>query len=303
MYKRQLLAVVEIVRQYLRIEDNSKKRKFMNENMLSYTKMKDILSSRTQYFSILEDVGFLPMRYKPGTSKYLNRNENNIEIIKCILTGAFYPQVARVQLPDPKFMATSAGAIEKDPEAKSTKYWIRNEEYIDKVYETGNNAEIGNDTLPSTRAFLHPSSVLFSNNIGDIAATTEDQADEEKVMVKKVTSSPLKSSFVVYNTLQLTSKLYLRDLTPTSTLALLLFGGSIKYDMNSSAYSPGIVVDNWLPIRTWCKNGVLIKELRYLLDQVIREKLENPDYTSNSSETSHDGDDVLKIVEDIIQKE
>lgn len=298
-----LLAVVEIVRQYLRIEDNSKKRKFMNENMLSYTKMKDILSSRTQYFSILEDVGFLPMRYKPGTSKYLNRNENNIEIIKCILTGAFYPQVARVQLPDPKFMATSAGAIEKDPEAKSTKYWIRNEEYIDKVYETGNNAEIGNDTLPSTRAFLHPSSVLFSNNIGDIAAATEDQADEEKAMIKKVTSSPLKSSFVVYNTLQLTSKLYLRDLTPTSTLALLLFGGSIKYDMNSSAYSPGIVVDNWLPIRTWCKNGVLIKELRYLLDQVIREKLENPDYTSNSSETSHDGDDVLKIVEDIIQKE
>lgn len=82
----------------------------------------------------------------------------------------------------------------------------------------------------------------------------------------------------------------------------MLFGGAIKYDLQDATHSPGIVVDNWLPVRTWCKNGVLLKELRGLLDHVIKLKLENPEYNS-MQETSHSGDDVLTIIENILKVE
>ena len=84
------------------------------------------------------------------------------------------------------------------------------------------------------------------------------------------------------------------SLTPTSTFATLLFGGDFSYDLNITLgqTSPGIVIDNWLPIRTWCKNGVLIKHLRRLIDSVIDEKLSNPESPLD--------EDIFKVIERII---
>ncbi|SCV05950.1 LANO_0H18756g1_1 [Lachancea nothofagi CBS 11611] len=301
-----LLAYLEIVRRYLKIEDSASKRRYLNENFLSYNKMKEIISSRAQLLSILKDVGFLPMRYNMSGSgsgsDYLNRNAKNIEIIKSILTGAFYPQVARVQQPDQKFINTSAGAIEKNPEAKMIKYWIRNEKYIDHLYKLDKDSEVENTALPATRSFLHPSSVFFSpkdnNSIGELVAlesSTEKSANNNQNYIK--------APFIVFNSSYSSDKLFLKDVTPTTTLALLLFGGAIKFELQGTNHSPGLILDNWLPIRTWCKNGVLIKELRSLLDNVIRQKLENPQYNSLQRETSHLGDDVLTILENILKSE
>ncbi|SCU88872.1 LADA_0E12508g1_1 [Lachancea dasiensis] len=301
------LAQLEIVRQYLNIENPVHKRKFMTQNYLSFNKMKEIISSRAQLLSILKDIGFLPMQYRMGESDYLNRNGRNLEITKAILTGSFYPQVARVELPSQKFVSTSSGAIEKDPEAKMVKYWIRNEKYIDQLYAMGDqDREVENTALPATRGFVHPSSVFFSskNDVLEGDLTTLD-ANNSQSLSGKVTNGAQpfsKTPFIIYNSSHVSSKLYLRDVTPTSSLALLLFGGSIKYELQGAHHSPGLVVDNWLPIRTWCKNGVLIKELRTLLDMVVRQKLENPvDY--HSQDTSHTGDDILTVVENILKAE
>ncbi|KAM9886541.1 hypothetical protein OXX69_013717, partial [Metschnikowia pulcherrima] len=72
-----------------------------------------------------------------------------------------------------------------------------------------------------------------------------------------------KSPFVVYTSSNETSKLYLRDITPTTTVGALLFGGEISFDVSTALSSgrrcPGIVLDKWMPVRTWCKNGVLLK--------------------------------------------
>lgn len=167
--------------------------------------------------------------------------------------------------------------------------------------------------LPSTRAFIHPSSILFhSNSINiDEMKSLDDIMNinvSEKYNNNNNYRNPiLKFPFILYNTSSFTNKLYLRDITPTSTLSLLLFGGPILYDINDHNHSPGIIVDNWLPIRTWCKNAVLIKQLRIQLDKVIKTKLENPSYIkhdiisddSNLSST----DKVLQIVETIISSE
>ncbi|EJS42628.1 YLR419W [Saccharomyces arboricola H-6] len=305
-----LYAVLKIVRDYLKIKDSTDKRNYMRDHLLSYNKINEIKSSIAQYYSILKDVGFLPMNYKAGSSSDLNRNERNFDILRAILTGAFYPHVARIQLPEVKYSSTSSGAIEKDPEAKMVKYWIRSEEYQDKLEgfkkkdsDGTQKVDLDDLPLPATRAFIHPSSVLFSTN----SVTLEDTKllSEVEGPISKQSKIPaiIRYPFVLFNTSQVTNKLYLRDLTPTTTLSLLLFGGAISYDVGGTTHSPGIVVDNWLPIRTWCKNGVLIKELRTQLDEAIRKKLESPDYANKFQNDSSDPDETLKIVEKIITSE
>ncbi|QID86968.1 hypothetical protein GRS66_009621 [Saccharomyces pastorianus] len=306
-----LFTVLEIVRNYLKIKDPTIKRKYLKDHLLSYNKMNEIKSSIAQYYSILKDVGFLPMNYRANLSPDLNRNEKNSDILRAILTGAFYPHVARVQLPDVKYLSTSSGAIEKDPEAKMIKYWIRSEEYQDKLeefktndsQETQKKVDLENLPLPATRAFIHPSSVLFSTNSVNLEDAKLLSEVEGPISKQSKIPTVARYPFVLFTTSQVTNKLYLRDLTPTTTLSLLLFGGAISYDVGGSIHSPGIVVDNWLPIRTWCKNAVLIKELRTQLDEAIRKKLESPDYAKKSQSENSDADETLKIVEKILTSE
>ncbi|SMN22703.1 similar to Saccharomyces cerevisiae YLR419W Putative helicase with limited sequence similarity to human Rb protein [Maudiozyma saulgeensis] len=302
-----LLATIQMFEEYLGLSDSKSRTKFMKDNLLSYNKVNSILSTRTQYYSNLKDIGFLPMSYKPDINNTFNRNNGNFKIFASILTGAFYPNIARIQLPSPKFFETSAGAIEKDPEAKQIKYWIRNEEYVDELQKLEKEKQQGrldSETLPlpATRAFLHPSSVLFSSkgpNSEDMKALTKVDGPTDK----HSTQDPLlKYPFVVFNSSQFTSKLFLRDITPTTTLSLLLFGGPISYDVSGGHHSPGIVVDSWLPIRTWCKNGVLIKELRMLVDLSIKQQLDNPSY-ANVDNKENNGSAILNMVEKIIENE
>jgi len=314
-----LIGMTNAFKHYENLKNESKSaKKFLNENFLSYLTLKEIASTRTQYVSILKDIGFVAINYNPKNTshenyKSLNRNNENYSIVRAIITSAFYPQIARIQLPDPKYVQSLVGAVEIDPDAKQTKFWIRNENYIENI----NNGVGANDILPATRAFLHPSSVLFeTNNLNDSnAPSNEDFSNEEDVdkvrqMYKDLkpkvsgTSKVAKSTFVAYGTSHYTQKLYLRDITPTSTIAALLFGGDIAYDMTSHVTtgksSPGIILDNWMPIRTWCKNGVLIKRLRILLDSLIEDRLSNPHYSGDEDGSANSNDEILAVIERIL---
>lgn len=297
-----LISVTLLVNDYFNLTDNSSKKTFLNNNHLSYIKMQEIQSAKTQYYSILKDIGFIPFNYKErnNNDNYLNRNHLNINLLKAIISGAFYPQLARVQLPDAKFLKTSLGSVAVDPDAKLLKYWIKND-------------------TSTTRAFIHPSSILFDTSnqqldvktIEEIETSRNDglqdfnptrSVDEIKPSLRQAKNKALKSTFITYNSSTVTSKLYLRDITPTSTLSVLLFGGPIYYDTNlSQKQSQGIVLDNWLPIKSWCRNAVLIKELRVLLDDVILEKLGNPHYNNNDGDNSSSkSDEILKLVESLV---
>lgn len=288
------------------------RKKFIADNYLSYLTLQDIQSTRTQYLLILKEIGFIPFRYSSDTKSKYNENNTNYTIVRAIITGSFSPQLARVQLPDPKYAQTLVGAVEIDPDARLTKFWIRNEKYIEQTNSGGPIEE-----LPATRAFIHPSSMLFSANAAGASIpdledlTLEDGSiDLEKARGKFDltpstnfnTNAMHKAPFVVYTSSNHTTKLYLRDITPTSTLAALLFGGDILYDLGSITSGekcPGIVLDLWMPIRTWCKNGVLLKRLRVLLDQVIENKLSNPEAEKAQSED----DEILNVVANVLSVE
>lgn len=322
-----LLSTVLIIQKYFNLNNSFEKKSFIKENYLSFTKLSEIKSSISQFSAILEDLGFLPLRYKENENSYLNRNKNNFAIIKAIITGAFYPQVARVELPNPKFFNTASGSVQVDPDEKLIKYWIRNEKYISDLNSQSNKETIVNDNFPATRSFIHPSSVLFDTSVKelnqsqlkellndeDLKKNEDGLIDFEKLQsvkidltpqVKKYKSTATKAQFIIYNSSTVTSKLYLRDITPISTLSTLLFGGPISYDLStilSGHSSPGIVLDSWLPIKTWCKNAVLIKELRVLVDNTIKEQLENPSY--NQSKDEFKESNVLQLIDTILNNE
>jgi HrpA-like RNA helicase len=117
-------------------------RLWCQDNSLNMQTMFDIQSNRAQYLSSLKEISFIPTSYSsnnPGTWMSLNRNNGNDALLRALIAGAFHPQLARIQLPDKKFAAGMAGAVELEHEARTIKYF---------------NQDNG-------RVFVHPSSILF----------------------------------------------------------------------------------------------------------------------------------------------
>jgi ATP-dependent RNA helicase DHX57 len=114
------------------------------DNRLSPQTMFDIASNRNQYLSSLKEISFIPTHYSSANSStHSNYNKYNANdaLLRALIAGSFNPQIARIQLPDKKFAAGIAGAVELDPSAREIKYF---------------NQENG-------RVFVHPSSTLFAS--------------------------------------------------------------------------------------------------------------------------------------------
>ncbi|KAI5961590.1 ucp12 [Candida pseudojiufengensis] len=285
-----LIAMTNLYYEYCNNKNSNKK--FINDNYLSYNALKDIKTTKSQYKQLLLEFGFFKEQNVSGKPNY--------NLIKAIIAGSFYPNIARVQLPNKKFIKSSQGSLEIDPDAKLIKYWIKNDH---------KNDESDNNNLPASRVFIHPSSIFFdtSNKNFEIDETTlvDEFGNLDFEKAKSITtnssnqSNPLKFPFISFRSSHFSSKLYIRDITPLNILSTLLFGGKFDYDLSSSNGIPskGIILDQWLPIRTWCKNGVLIKQLRKLLDNVIDDKLSQSKQQSlSNSNDDHVIDIIVKIL-------
>ncbi|KAI5968134.1 ucp12 [Candida margitis] len=281
------IAMANIYRAYL----DSTGKKFITENCLSYTALRDISSTRQQYYQLLSEIGFTTSSNVPKTV-----SKPNYYIIRAIIVGSFYPNVARVQYPPKKFLKSSSGAIEADADARLTKYWVKKD-----------NPSSHDSPLAATRVFIHPSSILFGKNTTgfeideelESQITREDgSVDIDKARQMVPLNKPLpasKHTFIAYRSSHFSSKLYVNGVTPSSTLATLLFGGSYEYYLHQTSGNPsnGIILDKWLPVRTWCKNGVLIKQVRKLLDRYMDSRLSKTGKFENS-------DDIVAIIEKVV---
>lgn len=113
-----------------------------NENFLSPQTLRDISSNRAQLLASLKDVGILPVTYQDSDTQCIRRwskHNQNSQLLRALIAGAFNPQIASISFPEKKFAASMTGTIELDPEARTIKYF---------------NEENG-------RVFVHPSSNLF----------------------------------------------------------------------------------------------------------------------------------------------
>ena len=109
-----------------------------SSKFLSQPTLRDIDSTRRQLVDSLIEAGLLPVNYSAEASAS-GRWKDNTMLLRALIAGALNPQIARIQMPDKKYIASMSGAKELDPDAKTIKYF---------------NEENG-------RVFVHPSSVLF----------------------------------------------------------------------------------------------------------------------------------------------
>ncbi|KAJ6575382.1 P-loop containing nucleoside triphosphate hydrolase protein [Mycena capillaripes] len=102
--------------------------------------------------------------------------------------------------------------------------------------------------LREGRVFLHPTSILF-----EVAAW--------------------KSPFLVYFHKHMTSKVFLRDATEVPLYALLLFGGPVSVNHVAGGLTIG-TKDGWIRLKAWPRIGVLVNQLRRLLDAQLQRCVE-----------------------------
>ncbi|KAK9236756.1 P-loop containing nucleoside triphosphate hydrolase protein [Lipomyces kononenkoae] len=111
-------------------------RQWCEENYLSAKILEDIGSTRDDYLSTLQEIGFISSTtFTPKT-----RTSDEFSLVRALLAASMNPSIARIQFPDKKYIAMSSGAVEQDPEAKTIKLFTRDD----------------------GRVFIHPSSTLFS---------------------------------------------------------------------------------------------------------------------------------------------
>lgn len=303
------IGYLNIVKAYVNL---TSKNKFLSDNCLSYLAIKDILSTANQYENILKELNF----YKDNSS--ITRNDNNVKILKALITAGYYPNISKVFYPDTKYFASSAGAIEVNPDEKLIRYFVEHKdeelnskrdkllatqqrqkerqerwEKRDKGLDTDGSSDNKSDSskpnsgyIPK-RVFVHPLSSFFDKK----SQTAAPDGDIDTPQVSQLYQKP---PFIVYGSSYETSKHFINEITPSTVVSVLLFGGTINYNLNLSrgAVSPGIIIDNWITIRTWCKNAVLIKNLRVLLDNIIEFKL--------GQNNDEEYDEILRVIELLI---
>jgi ATP-dependent RNA helicase DHX57 len=173
-----------------------------------------------------------------GRSAESDRNAKSWRVLRTCAISAMAPsQLARVQRPSTKYASTAEGAREKDGVAKELKFFIRQED-----------AELsGGGKIKEERVFIHPSSAVFS--VGNFSCP-----------------------WLVYHSMVKTSKPFLRDATECSAYALLLFGGNLDVEARNSV----ITVDGWVKLSANARIGALIRGLRSKMDNLLSEKIRNP---------------------------
>ena len=130
-------------------------RLFCQENFLSIQGMEAIEASRVDYAGVLADLGFVGREYATHIRRsgshhaVLEGNEDrhpvdeqahNARVVKAVLCAALYPRMLRVVNPTAKFKEVEGGTMEKDSDAKETRFYTKHH----------------------GRVFVHPRSVNFS---------------------------------------------------------------------------------------------------------------------------------------------
>lgn len=149
-----------------------------DQNYLSSQTLNDIASNRSQYVSSLKEVGFLPSNYQPASYPTLNTQNSNSALIRALITGAFNPQLARIEFPDKKFAPSISGAVELDPEARTIKFF---------------NEENG-------RVFVHPGSTIFGAQTfvsGAAYMSYFNKMATSKIFIRELTRKSFPSCFPI----------------------------------------------------------------------------------------------------------
>ena len=257
---------------YKDCEGERSRRAFCEEHGLHAEGMRQIKDLRGQLALALKDAGFVDgnemkkLLFKKGWEADADEEtQMDYNVLKAALCAGMYPNVARVQLPEKRYQEVSGGAFEKNQEAKAVKLFCKQssaETTQDPAGGRGKESGPAQDTpkkkheFDDQRVFLHPSSVLYKQG-----------------------TAHYKVPWLVYFQKVQTSKVFLRDATMVPAYALLMFGGKIDIMHEHSK----LVLDGWMYFDAPARVGVLVRELRKALDELLVRKILQPRLTLSDS--------------------
>ena len=179
---------------------------------------------------------------------------------------------------------------------------IEDDEKKEEEYQTDYGSEDDTDsedeeenTQPILKALLaaalFPQMVIVENNKGgkkggkgkgqaSLRARTEpgEKAEDMALHPSSVASKSMgsfSSKYLVYHERVKTTRVYIRDATPVSPYALILFGGG-SIQVEDGGNESVIRMDGWLGFKCPRRDHGLVMELREVLDGIMRKKIENP---------------------------
>jgi len=231
-------------------EDAPRKRAFASDHFLRHESLEAASSLRNQFARDIDHLRMLPKGCSPRDALDLtstaNANALKLPLIRAALCAGLHGNVVKAVNPAQKYDEVHGGAVAVDPKAKEIRYYCRGAE--------------NEGPVPKERVFMHPASVNFQER-----------------------SYPMR--YLVFHQKVQTSRVYLRDSTAVPPYALLLFCGHLHVEHSSladrrratsdDAYSE-LSVDQWIRFEAPSRVGALVRELRALLAELLRRKIERP---------------------------
>jgi len=203
---------------------------------LGYERMYEAESTQRQLLGELRGLGFRQEAAGDG--------ELSWRLLRAVVCGSFYPFVAKVERPLPKFVEGIAGAVQVENEARDIRYFVR-------------EREVGG-RLARMRAFIHPSSCIFSQSSYTVPYV---------VFSAKQVQPPRNPED--------SSRLSLSSASECSVFALLLFGGHLRVDHKQNQAT--VVLDDFVQFSAGSTSvGALVERLRAGVDELLRMKIEDP---------------------------
>jgi Oligonucleotide/oligosaccharide-binding (OB)-fold len=256
----------------------------------------------------LVNLGFLSC-YENGLS-YIhisNRNLLNPKIVLAAICAGLYPQIGKIIRPAQKYTETQGGKVEKIALAEELEFYILENAGREKEVEgsgisqsnssnnlSSNNGN-NNNSNKSNNDKNNNNKISINNNNTNGSTIDDSRAGLIKVLIHNssvnFTNVTYKSSnYILYSEKKLnavsgvgkepnTFTPYLHDITEISPFPLLFFGGEIE-----AQYAEGTVtVDKWIKFSAPGKLVVLILSLRKSFDELLTEKILDPEFEISDS--------------------
>ncbi|CAJ0939144.1 unnamed protein product [Ranitomeya imitator] len=137
--------------------------------------------------------------------------------------------------------------------------------------------------------------ILFTKSVDiaeKLACMVETAQGKAQVHPSSVNRDLQTYGWLLYQEKVKYSKIFLRETTLVSPFPILLFGGDIAVQHRERL----LTVDDWIQFQAPVKIAVIFKELRVLIDSVLKKKLQNP-------KMSLEDDEILQVIKELIKIE
>ncbi|KAJ2402566.1 helicase [Coemansia sp. RSA 2559] len=230
-------------------------RQQQQQQFVSATAMREVKRTVKLLRQSIERTGLLV-----GTSNGAQQEENqqqsiaDVMVLKAIIVAGLSPNIARVRVPQQKYHEVISGAVGVGVQARELAFYAV-DPFAHVPAARAQHAWIAHDKRTDQRLFIHPQSTLFA---------------EAKYPVPFITYFSLSSTDKANKD---DSKVYVRDVTVPGIYAILMLGPPLAVDHDNKVVSIGS--SGALAVRAWPRIAVLVNQLRRLIDELLRRKLDD----------------------------